>query len=80
MIPLSEAQRLVWAAMRRLNVVAMDHREAVGLVLDEDVVASEDVPPFDNSAVDGYAVRCWSHHHCPEYLLFHHCRSAACPR
>ena len=43
--------------MRRLNVVAMDHREAVGLVLAEDVVASEDVPPFDNSAVDGYAVR-----------------------
>ena len=57
MIPLSDAQRLVWEAMRRLDVVSVDHREAVGLVLAEDVVASEDVPPFDNSAVDGYAVR-----------------------
>jgi molybdenum cofactor synthesis domain-containing protein len=57
MIPLSDAQRVVWDAMRRLEIVAVDHREAAGLVLAEDVVAGEDVPPFDNSAVDGYAVR-----------------------
>ena len=31
--------------------------EAVGCVLAEAVVAAEDVPPFVNSAVDGYAVR-----------------------
>lgn len=31
-------------------------REATGLVLAEAVVAAEDVPPFANSAVDGYAV------------------------
>ncbi len=31
--------------------------EAAGRVLATDVVAPEDVPPFDNSAVDGYAVR-----------------------
>jgi molybdopterin molybdotransferase len=31
--------------------------EAVGCVLAEPVVAAEDVPPFANSAVDGYAVR-----------------------
>ena len=30
--------------------------DALGLVLAEDVVAGEDVPPFANSAVDGYAV------------------------
>ena len=30
---------------------------AVGRVLAEDVVAPIDLPPFDNSAVDGYAVR-----------------------
>lgn len=35
----------------------MARRQAVGLVLAEDVVASEVVPPFDNTAVDGYAVR-----------------------
>ena len=32
-------------------------REAVGRILAEDVVASIDLPPFANSAVDGYAVR-----------------------
>ena len=57
MIPLSEAQQVVWSAVQRLNVVSVDHRDAVGCVLAADVVASEDVPPFDNSAVDGYAVR-----------------------
>lgn len=31
--------------------------QAVGAVLADDVVAGEDVPPFANSAVDGYAVR-----------------------
>ncbi len=31
--------------------------DAVGTVLAEAVVAAEDVPPFENSAVDGYAVR-----------------------
>ena len=35
----------------------MARRQAVGLVLADDVVASEVVPPFDNTAVDGYAVR-----------------------
>ena len=31
--------------------------ECVGLVLGEDVVAPVSLPPFDNSAMDGYAVR-----------------------
>lgn len=31
--------------------------ESPGRVLDEDIVADIDVPPFSNSAVDGYAVR-----------------------
>src|SRR5436309_11165773 len=31
--------------------------DALGLVLAEDVAADRDVPPFRNSAMDGYAVR-----------------------
>lgn len=31
--------------------------EALGQVLDEDVYASYDIPPHDNAAMDGYAVR-----------------------
>src|SRR2546426_6327924 len=31
--------------------------DALGLVLAEDIAADRDVPPFRNSAMDGYAVR-----------------------
>ncbi|MBB5642561.1 gephyrin-like molybdotransferase Glp [Cryobacterium roopkundense] len=37
------------------SVVSLD--AALGLVLAEDVVSATDTPPFDNSAMDGYAVR-----------------------
>ena len=39
-----------------LDVVHLPFREALGHVLAADVAAVEDVPPFANSAVDGYAV------------------------
>ena len=39
------------------DVVEASLAEADGAVLAESVVAQEDVPPFANSAVDGYAVR-----------------------
>ncbi|MGH3761994.1 molybdopterin molybdotransferase MoeA [Actinophytocola sp.] len=38
-------------------VVPRPLAECVGLVLGEDVVAPVPMPPFDNSAMDGYAVR-----------------------
>ncbi len=57
MTPLDAAQALVWDACRPLAPVEVDRREARGLVLAADVIAAEEVPPFDNSAVDGYAVR-----------------------
>jgi len=37
-------------------VVEVSRREAAGLVLAADVVATEPVPPFANTAVDGYAL------------------------
>ncbi len=57
MIDLEDAQRFVLEANGPLAPVATPLAEAVGRVLAEDVVAGEDVPPFANSAVDGYAVR-----------------------
>jgi len=38
-------------------VVPLPLDQCVGLVLGEDVVAPVSLPPFDNSAMDGYAVR-----------------------
>ena len=39
------------------EVIETSIADAVGAVLAEAVVAAENVPPFENSAVDGYAVR-----------------------
>ncbi|KPV64728.1 MAG: molybdopterin biosynthesis protein MoeA [Candidatus Bathyarchaeota archaeon BA1] len=41
----------------RLGSARIHLHEALGRVLAEDVVAEDDLPPFDRSAVDGYAVR-----------------------
>lgn len=42
------------AAVTGTETVAL--RDAMGRILAEDLMASRDVPPLDNSAVDGYAV------------------------
>ncbi len=56
MRPLAEAQRDVLAAVPQLPTADVPVWEALGLVLAEDVTAPHDVPPFANSAMDGYAV------------------------
>jgi molybdenum cofactor synthesis domain-containing protein len=55
-IDIADAQAHVWSRCPALPARPAPCREAVGLVLAEPVVAAEDVPPFANSAVDGYAV------------------------
>ncbi|MDP8958912.1 MAG: molybdopterin molybdotransferase MoeA [Actinomycetota bacterium] len=57
MRPLPEAQREVLAAVRRLPELEVPLADALGLVLAAPVRAAHDVPPFANSAMDGYAVR-----------------------
>jgi molybdopterin molybdotransferase len=52
-----EAVRLVLESTHRLPAEDVPLVEAQGLALAEDVRARFDSPPFDNSAVDGYAVR-----------------------
>lgn len=57
MKPLRDAQRDVLAAIEPLETVAVPLAAARGLALTEPVVARHDLPPFANSAMDGYAVR-----------------------
>ncbi len=57
MRPLVDAQRAVLDALPRLDVVPVPLQEALGLVAAEPIAAAHDVPPFTNSAMDGYAVR-----------------------
>ena len=56
MITLEEAQQRVLAHMGALDPRPVAVRDALGAVLANDVVAVESIPPFDNTAVDGYAV------------------------
>jgi len=56
-ITLAAAQERVWSGVSRLDPREVSYETAAGLVLAADVVASENVPPFANTAVDGFAVR-----------------------
>ncbi|MCH7863799.1 MAG: molybdopterin molybdotransferase MoeA [Proteobacteria bacterium] len=57
LMPLADALKQLKA---RVGVVSgtetVTLRDAIGRILAEDLIASRDVPPLDNSAVDGYAV------------------------
>ena len=56
MIPLSEAQQYVLSQCAPLPAESFPAFEALGLVTAEPIESTEQVPPFDNTAVDGYAV------------------------
>ncbi|MDE3205183.1 MAG: molybdopterin molybdotransferase MoeA [Acidobacteriota bacterium] len=56
MIPLEEAQAEVLAACRRAEPVSLPVGEVLGLTLAGRVDAAEAVPPFRNTAMDGFAV------------------------
>lgn len=55
--PLDDVRREVLARCPGPHVVRLPRDRARGLVLAEAVIAAEQVPPFANTAVDGYAVR-----------------------
>lgn len=57
MIGVDEALARIIAAATPLPPVELPLLETLGLTLAEAVVAPHDVPPFRNSAMDGYAVR-----------------------
>jgi molybdopterin molybdotransferase len=57
MIPLEEAQNRIFATVPRLPGATVALADALGLVTVEDLAATEPIPPFANTGVDGYAVR-----------------------
>ena len=57
MKPLEEARSEVLSSVGLLGVERVPIWQAKGRVLASDVVAAENVPPFANSAMDGFAVR-----------------------
>lgn len=57
MLPPDEALRLVLGAVRALPPAEVPLARAGGLTLGQDVRAAADMPAFDNSAMDGWALR-----------------------
>jgi molybdopterin molybdotransferase len=57
MISVEEARERILEVIQRLPAVPMPLADALGYVLAEDVTSSLTIPPLDNTAMDGYAVR-----------------------
>ncbi|MFN3974781.1 MAG: gephyrin-like molybdotransferase Glp [Dehalococcoidia bacterium] len=57
MLSVEEAQERILAHFAPLSLHEIPITDALGLALGEDVLSPVDVPPLDNSAMDGYAVR-----------------------
>ncbi len=57
MISVEEALAEILSHVRPLNPERVAILDALGRVLAEEIVSDIDIPPFDNSAMDGYAVR-----------------------
>ena len=56
MISVEEALERILTQITPLTTTQVPLSDALGLVLAEDVVVQEDIPPFANSAMDGYAL------------------------
>jgi molybdopterin molybdotransferase len=57
MIPISKAVGIVQSKVQPLGVEGTTLSNAIGRVLAENIVADTDLPPFDRSQMDGFAVR-----------------------
>ena len=57
MISVDEALARILSHVRPLEPERVPILDAQGRVLSEEIVSDSDIPPFDNSAMDGYAVR-----------------------
>jgi molybdopterin molybdotransferase len=57
MISVAAAIKIVHEQVQALNTESVALTETLGRFLAEDVVADSDLPPFDRSQMDGYAVR-----------------------
>jgi len=57
MVGVDEAREAILAAFAPLPAITLPILDALGMVLAEEVVAGVAIPPFPNSAMDGFAVR-----------------------
>ena len=56
MISVTEAKKIISENISSLEPVTSTLQNSAGLVLEEDVYASMDIPAFPQSSMDGYAI------------------------
>ena len=57
MIPVDEALNKIFSHVQPLGFEKVSLLDALGRVIAEDIFAKRNIPPLDNSAMDGYALR-----------------------
>ena len=57
MISVNEAKKIIQQIVQSLNPERLPLEDAAGLVLAEDIYAPVDIPAFEQSSMDGYAIR-----------------------
>ena len=57
MINVDEARKIILSYSEIMGVEKVDLLSSLGRVIGEDIIAPFNLPPWDNSAMDGYAVR-----------------------
>jgi len=67
-IELEEAREFIFNQCVKLATDEVDISKSRGLVLADTVISNDDVPPFPNTAMDGYAVRAVDTEHAPVEL------------
>lgn len=56
-VTIEKALELIYTNITQKPVKIIPIEEALGTVLAEDIIATHNLPPYDNSAMDGYAVK-----------------------
>ncbi len=57
MINAEEAHKIIFDSVKPLGTISVALERSLHRVLAENIIANENIPPFDNSAMDGFAIR-----------------------
>lgn len=55
-IPVEKARSIIFNTVPRQPIIEVDFQLSLGMTLAADLISPDTIPPFDNSAMDGYAV------------------------
>ncbi len=78
MITFEEAKKIVMGTVVRTGIKSVSLAESLNRILAEDIESDMDMPPFDKSAMDGYA--CRREDFCKELTVIEEIPAGYCPK